>query len=126
MNLRRLLIIHTVLTLSAGLVLIAAPELIPRAVGIRIEREAYLLCYLLAAAELSLAALSFLSLRVSDAKAVRTIVVSFLVLHTASAILEILAFFQGVSAKIWGNVALRVIAVLLFLYYGFKGKEERN
>ena len=122
-NLRILLIFHAAVTFAAAVVLIAAPELIPGAVGIRIEVGAYLICYLLAAAELSIAVLSWSARTLTDAKALRIIVITFIVLHAASGVLEIYAFSaQGLSAAIWGNIVLRAVMVFLFTYFGFYKK----
>lgn len=117
-NLRRLLVVHAILTFAAGIVLIAAPDLIPGAVGIHIEPSANLICYLLAAAELCITVLSWGGRRLSDAKALRVIVWAFLIFHASSGVLEIYAFAGGLSAAIWGNVAVRAVVIFLFAYYG--------
>ena len=59
MTVRILLIIHAVATFAAGAVLVVAPAAIPRVVGIQVGTDAYLICYLLAAAEFGLAVLSW-------------------------------------------------------------------
>lgn len=119
MTLRGLFALHAVLTFAAALVLIAAPAAIPSTVGIRIEPGAHLLCYLLAAMELGIAALSWGARNITDTKALRLIVMSCIVVHAASALLEVYAFAQGgISIAIWGNIALRVLAVALFSYFG--------
>lgn len=119
-NLRILLTVHAVVTFAAAVVLIAAPALILSAVGASIEPGAYLVCYLLAAAELNIAALSWGARTLSDARAVRVIVTAFIVLHAASAVLEAYAFAaNAASAAIWGNIAVRAAIVFLFAYYGF-------
>jgi hypothetical protein len=118
MNLHILLAIHAAVTFAAGVVLIAAPDLIPSAVGIRIDPGSYLMCYLLAASELSLAALSWGGRTLTDMKSLRVIVWACLVLHASSGILEIYVFAQGLSAAIWSNVALRAVVIFLFAYYG--------
>ncbi len=53
MNLRKLLIIHALITFAAGIVLIFSPQLIPGTVGIQIYPKANLLCYLLGTSEVS-------------------------------------------------------------------------
>jgi hypothetical protein len=53
-----------------------------------------------------------------DPKAIRVIVAGFIVLHGVSALLEIRAFTAGLSAAIWTNVAVRIVAIALFAYYG--------
>jgi multisubunit Na+/H+ antiporter MnhC subunit len=55
MNLVKLLLIHAIVTFAAGVVLLVAPDLIPRTVGIRITSSVYLVCYLLGTSELGLA-----------------------------------------------------------------------
>ena len=117
-NLRILLVFHAVVTFAAAVVLIVAPALIPSAVGINLESGAYLICYLLAAAELSIAFLSWSGRTISDARALRLIVMAFIVFHAASGVLEIYSLTEGVSAFVWGNVAVRIIVVFLFSYYG--------
>ena len=118
MNLARLLTIHSIVTFAAGVVLMAAPGFIPSTVGINVEPKAYLICYLLGAAELGLAFLSYFSIGIKDANALRVIVWTFIVFHTSSAVVEILAYVQGLSAAIWGNIAIRIVVVTLFAYYG--------
>jgi len=119
MNLRSLFTIHAAITFAAGIILIVSPDLIPSVVGIHLDASGYLIAYLLGAAELSLAALSCGGTTLTDAKALRVIVTALVTLHALSGILEIYAFTQGLSAAIWGNVALRAIVIILFLYYGF-------
>lgn len=114
MMLRVVLAVHAVLTFAAGVVLVVAPAAIPATVGITIEPSAYLLCYLLAAAELGIAALSWSARSISDARALRAILVSFVVMHAATGVLEIYAFTRGLGAAIWANVALRVVVVAVF------------
>jgi hypothetical protein len=120
MTLRILFGIHAILTFAAGVVLVVAPSAIPGMVGIHIEPGAYLLCYLLAAAEFGVSALSWGARSVTDVRALRVIVIAFIVLHSASGLLEIYAFACGLTRAIWGNIALRVIAVALFTYYGLR------
>lgn len=76
--------VHAIITFAAGAVLVAWPGAIPRMVGIQIEPNAYLLCYLLAAMEFGVAALSWGARTITDAKALRVIVIAFIVLHAAS------------------------------------------
>ena len=118
MTLRVLFAVHAIVTFAAGAVLVAVPSAIPGTVGISVEPASYLLCYLLAAAEFATSVLSWGARYVTEAKALRVIVISLIVMHGASAVLEIHAFLGGLSAKIWGNVAVRVLAVLLFGYFG--------
>jgi hypothetical protein len=118
MTLRLLFTVHAMATLAAAIVLVSAPTAIPRTVGIIIPPSAVLLCYLLAAAELCIGVLSWGARYLTDAKAIRLVVASFIVFHGASAVLELWSVMAGLSARIWTNVAVRVLAVTLFTYYG--------
>lgn len=59
MNVAKLLLIHAIVTFAAGVVLLVAPDLIPRTVGIRVDSGVYLVCYLLGTSEMGLATLSY-------------------------------------------------------------------
>jgi hypothetical protein len=118
MNLRRLLLVHALLTFAAGLVLIFLPGLIPGTVSIQLTKDQYLLCYFLGAAEIALAYLSFLSRKLIDVRSLRLVSATFIVFHGLTGLLEFFAFIQGSDSKIVGNIVLRIIIVLLFIYYG--------
>ena len=102
---------HAAVTAAAGAVLVAAPDVIPAAIGIRLPPNADLLCYLLAAAELGFAALSAWGAAQDDARAVRGVVLACVVLHGASAALELLALARGADGRLWCNVGARVAIV---------------
>jgi hypothetical protein len=118
MVLRLLFGVHATLTVAAGTVLVIAPAAIPHAVGIIVTPPAFLLCYLLAAAELCIGLISWGARNLTDTHAIRLIATSFIVFHSASALLEIRAFMAGVSSGIWANVVVRFVAVAVFSYYG--------
>ncbi|MGI5291681.1 hypothetical protein ACQEVF_51390 [Nonomuraea polychroma] len=125
MNLRRLLTLHALVTFAAGVVLIAAPGLIPGAVGIRIAPDAYLVCYLLGAAELAVAYLSFAGRTLRQPDGVRLITLTMIVFHGCTAAVEIYAFTRGLHPTIWANVALRVAVIVLFNHYGLRRKGQQ-
>jgi hypothetical protein len=110
----------------AGVALIVAPELIPGAVGISIDPSGYLVCYLLGASEIAIAFLSYYAKNLTDPPALRLIALSFVVFHAVTAIVEVFAFMQSVSAAIWSNVAIRILAVILFAYFGLRQPSTRN
>jgi hypothetical protein len=109
-----LFIVHGLVTAAAGVVLIAAPALIPSAVSIALPPAANLLPYLLGAVELGVAVLSIGASRLRDTAAIRLIAIAFAVVHGVSALVELLALVQGADPLLWGNVAVRVIATVLF------------
>lgn len=118
MNLKGLLLIHAIITFAAGILLVAAPAAIPQTVNIQLSYNQYLLCYFLAAAEFAIAYLSFFSRNIKDNYALRIIVISFIVFHSATGILELVGLYRGIQPGIIGNIILRVIIVALFYYYG--------
>jgi hypothetical protein len=117
---KALFLAHGVVTAAAGVVLLAAPALIPSAVGIDVPREAYLVPYLLGGMELGAAVLSLGAVRLQDARGIRLIAVSFVVMHAVTALAEVLAIVQGASPLVWGNVALRVVVAVLFALVAYR------
>lgn len=116
MILRALLFIHAVVTFAAGVVLIVAPDLIPSVIGIHLAPTAFVVCYFLAGAEFAIAFLSFEAAR--SGEGLRLAVLTIIVFHAATAALEIYALAQGADVRLWSNVALRVIVIVLFVYFG--------
>ena len=122
MILRVLFIAHAVVTFAAGILLIVAPATIPATVGIELIPRAYLLSYLLGACEVGVAVISALASRLTDRRAIRAISLGFIVMHLATAVVEVLAFAQGVGAFILANVAVRLVVAALFAYFGVYGQ----
>src|SRR5262245_19075692 len=116
-GLSTLLVVHGVVTLAAGIVLAAAPGLIPNVVGIHVQPNAYLLAYLLAGAEIGFAVLSFGGSRLTDTRSLKLIAWSCMAFHGSSAVLEAYAYHQGVvSGAIIGNIAARLLIIGLFAF----------
>ncbi len=119
-TLRAVLVVHGLITLAGAVVLMVFPTAIPSMVGITLERQDYLLVYLVGAAELAVAVLSFGAARLADAAALRLIVMTLVVLHLASGILDIvyMALTQP-NATMIANTVLRfvVVAVLLGVWW---------
>ena len=85
-TLRAVFVMHGLITLAGAVVLTVFPTAIPSAVGITLERADYLLVYLVAAAELAVAVLSFGAAGLTDRRALGLIVTTLVVLHLASGI----------------------------------------
>lgn len=112
--LRIVLFAHGVITLAGAVVLTAFPTAIPSAVGITLTRDDYLLVYLVAAAELAAAVLSFGALRLTDRPALRLIVATFVVMH--GGLLNLLYLGQtGFSAVLVANTCARAVAVVVLI-----------
>jgi hypothetical protein len=112
---------NAAVTFAAGIVLVVAPAAVPRTVGIRIDPSAYLLCYVLAGAEFSLAVLSWAARTIADKKALYVIVTALIVLHATSGLLEIRAFATGaVNGGVLINAAFRLLVVVLLGWFGLR------
>jgi len=115
-----LLVVHGLVTFAAGVVLSAAPGLIPSVVGIRWDPHSNLVAYLLAGAEFGFAALSLGGSRVRDRRALQVIVGSCIAFHASSGALEIVAYSQGVGVAILANVVARVVICALFAFFSLR------
>jgi hypothetical protein len=115
-TLRAVFAVHGAITLAGAVVLIVFPTAIPSTVGITLERSDYLLVYLVAAAELAVAVLSFGAIRITDWAALRLTVTTLVVLHSASGILDIVYMaMTEPNAVMISNTVLRFAAVAVFL-----------
>jgi hypothetical protein len=126
-TLRAVFLLHGLITLAGGVVLIAFPTLIPSAVGIAIARGDYLLVYLVAAAELAVAVLSFGATRITDWAALRLIVTTLVVLHAASGVLDIVYMvLTEPNATMISNTVLRFIVVVVFLVLWWDARRHQT
>jgi len=102
--------------MAAGIVLTVAPTLIPSAVGIhpRTERK----CARISTCGCRVRACCSLvwSSRLTDTRALRLIVWSFIAFHGSSGVLEVYSYAQGASGAILVNVAARAVIIGLFAY----------
>jgi hypothetical protein len=115
-TLRAVFAIHGVITLAGAVVLTVFPTAIPSAVGITITPDKYLLVYLIGAAELAVAVLSFGAIRVTDWTALLLIVTTLVVLHAASGILDLVYMARtAFNATMVTNTALRFAVVAVFI-----------
>lgn len=115
--LRAVLIAHGLITLAGADVLVAFPTAIPSMIGLDVTRQEYLLVYLVGAAELAVAVLSFGAARLTDRAALRLIVVTLMVLHGASGILDILYMaLTETSAVLIANTIARFAVVAVFFF----------
>jgi hypothetical protein len=115
-TLRAVFAVHGVITLAGAVVLVVFPTALPSAVAITLERPDYLLVYLVAAAELAIAVLSFGATRLTDPAALGLIVTTVVTLHLASGILDIVYLrLIGVNGTMVTNAVLRFAVVGVFL-----------
>lgn len=111
------LFVHALVTLAAGIVLVAAPESIPSTVGVTLSGKAQLLAFFLGAAEISIAFLSFGARRIQDFRALSLVIWTFIVFHLATAVVELYdMMLHGFSPVLWANIAVRVAVVAFFVY----------
>lgn len=117
-GLRKLLIIHGVITLAAAVVLTLSPGLIPSMAGVRLAPDADLLAYLLAGAEFGIAFLSFGDSRLTDPQGLRLIAGACIVFHATSALLEAHATWRQMGNHLLvANIAARAVIVALFVWF---------
>jgi hypothetical protein len=117
--LRVVFVVHGVITLAGAVVLTVFPTAIPSLVGITVQRPQYLLVYLVAAAELAVAVLSFGAARLTDPAALRLVVLTFVVLHGAGGLVDILYMVMTeVNATMVANTVARFTVVVVFLLAG--------
>ena len=84
--------------------------------GYKLERADYLLVYLVAAAELAVAVLSFGAARLTDRRALGLIVTTLVVLHLASGILDLVYMgLTGFNGTMIALTVLRFTVVVVFL-----------
>lgn len=113
---QRVLQAHALITAAAGVVLIVRPEVIPATVGIQLAPDAFLLSYLLAGAEFGFSALSWLAGGSRDAMTLRLAMLACLVLHAASAALELRVWFARGAPVLLANVVARLVIGLALLW----------
>ena len=113
--LRRIVFIaHGAITLAAAVVLAVAPGLIPSTVGIVLRPGAELLAYLLAGCEFGIGVISLGAATLTHARSIRLIAAGFAAVHLVTGILEVVALVNGADPFLWGNVAVRVVATIVF------------
>ena len=114
--LRAVFDVHGLITLAGAIVLTVFPTAIPSLVGITLERPEYLLAYLVGAAELAAAVLSFGAARLTDRAALGLIVLTFVVLHGFSGILDIVYMaVTDANGTMIANTVARFAVVAVFL-----------
>jgi hypothetical protein len=127
MNFARLLILHGIITLAAGVVLVVAPGAIPAAVDVDVPDGAVLVPYMLGAAEIAIAVLSLGASRLTDPQALRLVAITLIVFHLTTAAAEAYAFFQDrTAAGVWINVAVRLAVSALLGYYATRDHAGRR
>lgn len=115
-TLRAVFVIHGLITLAGAAVLMVFPTAIPSAVGISLERGDYLLVYLVGAAELAVAVLSFGAARLTDLQALGLVVTTLVVLHLTSGILDLVYMgMTRVGATMVANTILRFTVVVVLV-----------
>ena len=115
-TLRVVLVIHGLITLAGAVVLMVFPTAIPSAVGMSLERGDYLLVYLVGAAELAVAVLSFGAARLTDQQALGLVVTTLVVLHLTSGILDLVYMgMTEVNGTMTANTVLRFTVVVALI-----------
>ena len=119
-RLNLLLSAHAAITFVAAWVLVLFPSVIPALVGVTLTENQYLICYLLAAFELSMAYLSWQSRRINDPHALSVVVKTIILLHGSSAVLELDVALQTMSLALMVNIVARLIVCGAFYCFGLR------
>src|SRR6201990_3227678 len=125
--LRAVFVVHGLITLAGAVVLMVFPTAIPSMVGITLERHDYLLVYLVGAAELAVAVLSFGAARLTDRAALRLIVTTLVVLHGVSGILDLV--YMGLTeanTTMIANTVLRFTVVVVFVVVWWRAARHQT
>lgn len=109
--------VHALITLAAGVMLIAAPSLIPSVLGLAVDETGVLLAYFLGAAEIALGFLSAMTASVQDGRLLRIAVATFILFHALTAGVEVLWMVRaGVSGALVANIVMRIAAIVIFIW----------
>lgn len=119
-RLNLLLSAHAAITFVAACVLVWFPSVIPALVGVTLTESQYLICYLLAAFELSMAYLSWQSRRINDPHALSVVVKTIILLHGSSAVLELDVALQTMSLALMVNIVARLMVCGVFYCFGLR------
>lgn len=117
-SLKLIFILHGLVTLAASVVLVIQPDMIPLQAGVPISKSEYLLCYFLAAAELTIAYFSFAAIRFTEKLAIRSVLTGFIVFHLGTALLEVVVYKSSHAQALIINIAVRVIVIIAFVAAG--------
>jgi hypothetical protein len=121
------LLINTFLTFAAFILFFFAPKVLLSWVGVQIDPSAYFSGYLVGAAELGIAIISFYARKITDAKALSAICLSNAAFHAFSVVGEILLVASGRTSEpwsLWVNMALRTTLATLFAYFAVRKSVE--
>lgn len=120
---RALVLLNAIAAAAAAVVLVAAPSAIPAVAGVSIKEHQFLLCYLLAGAELAIAALCLCALRSGHGEIMRITAVTLIVLHISTSAFAVFGYAIGSGPGIWFNIGVRVAIALLL---GLTLRAERH
>lgn len=110
-----LLALQVLISGATGVVLLIAPDAIPHSFGLAINRDAHIICYLLAVAELGLAGLSIAALRTDPGPTLSLLFGYFIFFHVASGLAGLFGVLQGMPKDVLANSATHGVVVVLFV-----------
>lgn len=125
-GLRLLIALNSAAMAAAAAVLFLDPGWIAGVSGVELGPEPHLVWYLLAGAEVGLAAMCLLSLS-SGIEVLGLVALSLIAFHAASAVAGSLSIMQAFSPVVLANVAVRIVMIGLLGWLGFRrpGKPRR-
>ena len=113
--LRAMFLLNAVAAVLAAAVLVVFPNAIPGVAGLHLAPQEFLLCYLVAGAEVAIATLCIIAFLSHSHETARVTAVTLVALHASTSAFAAFAISQGSSSGIWWNIAARVIIVIALL-----------
>jgi len=96
------------------------------AYGLNISQSANFLWYLLGAASITLAVISFYGVYLKERVSIQAIRISLMTFHGLSALVSVWAITNGMSSLIWINATIHIIFFALFYYFGLTSNREEK
>ena len=94
------------------------------AYGLNISQSANFLWYLLGAASITLAVISFYAAYLREGASIRAVRISLMTFHGLSALVSMWVATNGMSSLIWINATIHIIFFVLFWYFGLKNNQK--
>lgn len=113
--LRYVLVLNALGCLVAALVLFGFPSAIPALIGIKIQPDQYMICRLVGASELAIAAACSIAIRRPSRQSYDLCIVVLVVLHAGSITAVAAEIVDHSNAVVVANIVVRAVIIALLL-----------
>jgi hypothetical protein len=114
-KLTTLFLLNGIFNTLGAVILVFAPVIMNPLLDI--DGDANFIWRLLAVCSFSLGVLSFLGMKFKERSAILSLVIVFSIFHGASALISILEVFDGLPGFVFGNTAIHLLFLLLFILF---------